>query len=536
MKVKNILFFLTINYSLLTINCFAQVQQEWVARYNSQYNMDDGPKKMTLDKFGNICVTGNIITSSQGSDFATVKYNPSGVQQWVATYNQISNTNEQATGIAADSSGNIFITGSTGYNLGPFDIVTIKYNSSGVQQWAKLYNGTAGNTDDYAGDIATDRAGNIYLCGSTGFWYNPGNGVLIKYNTNGDSIWVRRYSVGGLTAQYYSMAIDRFNNVYATGKFTTSNRYHSLTVKYDSSGVLQWAAQYVSNVNNNDNSLKLALDTSRNAYVTGATYIGSQSSYLTIKYSSSGTQQWVRNYIGPIGVGGHEARSIVTDKFGYAYVTGQSQSGGSTYDVATIKYNSNGDSLWVRRFITSGGIFVSGRIAIAADDSANIYVIATPQTSGITTVKYSTGGVQQWVVSYPGSDVDITIDNLRNVYVTGYNNLGGTGADYVTIKYSQPVGIEPISGELPGEFKLEQNYPNPFNQSTIINYQLPIASNVILRVYDILGREMANLVNEELVPGTYQVNFDAANYPSGVYYYKMQAGDFSETKKMILIK
>ncbi|GAB6283660.1 MAG: hypothetical protein STSR0008_24470 [Ignavibacterium sp.] len=85
-------------------------------------------------------------------------------------------------------------------------------------------------------------------------------------------------------------------------------------------------------------------------------------------------------------------------------------------------------------------------------------------------------------------------------------------------------------------FELLQNYPNPFNTSTLISYQLPVNSLVTLKVYDILGREVAKLVNEEKPVGVYEVEFNATNLPSGVYFYKLQAGSFSETKKLILLK
>ena len=80
------------------------------------------------------------------------------------------------------------------------------------------------------------------------------------------------------------------------------------------------------------------------------------------------------------------------------------------------------------------------------------------------------------------------------------------------------------------------NYPNPFNPKTIINYQLSMFNFISLKVYDILGNEVATLVNERQNAGTYSVEWDASNYPSGVYFYKLQAGEFVETKKMTLIK
>ncbi|MBK7630780.1 MAG: T9SS type A sorting domain-containing protein [Ignavibacteriales bacterium] len=89
---------------------------------------------------------------------------------------------------------------------------------------------------------------------------------------------------------------------------------------------------------------------------------------------------------------------------------------------------------------------------------------------------------------------------------------------------------------LPITFKLYQNHPNPFNPNTTISYQLPIACNVRLKIYDILGNEVATLVNEEKPSGSYNVEFTTNNLSSGIYFYRLQAGNFIETKKMILLK
>lgn len=102
-------------------------------------------------------------------------------------------------------------------------------------------------------------------------------------------------------------------------------------------------------------------------------------------------------------------------------------------------------------------------------------------------------------------------------------------------------GIEDETINLPNEFMLYQNYPNPFNPTTTIRYSIPSEvkcqmSNVILKVYDILGQEITTLVNEEKIPGVYEVKFDATNLSSGMYFYRLQSGNYSEIKKMILLK
>ena len=103
-------------------------------------------------------------------------------------------------------------------------------------------------------------------------------------------------------------------------------------------------------------------------------------------------------------------------------------------------------------------------------------------------------------------------------------------------KYSRTSGITQLNSELSDNFKLYQNYPNPFNPNTKINYSLVKTSDVILKVFDNLGKEVSILVNQRQNPGTYEVDFLAYNLSSGIYYYKMESGDFSDVKKMILLR
>jgi hypothetical protein len=104
-------------------------------------------------------------------------------------------------------------------------------------------------------------------------------------------------------------------------------------------------------------------------------------------------------------------------------------------------------------------------------------------------------------------------------------------------------GMEYESDLFPDKIELKQNYPNPFNPSTVISYQIPASLNpskggtlVTLKVYDILGSEVALLVNEEQPAGKYQVEFDASELSSGIYFYQLTAGEFIQTKKMVLIR
>jgi hypothetical protein len=125
----------------------------------------------------------------------------------------------------------------------------------------------------------------------------------------------------------------------------------------------------------------------------------------------------------------------------------------------------------------------------------------------------------------------------NEVYVGGsFTEAGGVSANYVARWNSGTSRVEQLSPTAPKTFLLEQNYPNPFNPSTTIRYQLPVASEVKLEVYDVLGKKIATLVNERQSAGSYQVVWNASGLSSGTYFYRLQAGTFVETKKMIMVK
>lgn len=108
-----------------------------------------------------------------------------------------------------------------------------------------------------------------------------------------------------------------------------------------------------------------------------------------------------------------------------------------------------------------------------------------------------------------------------------------------TVHFTEPISVEILTSvdeSLPEVFSLSQNYPNPFNPSTSIRFQLPIASEVTLKVYDVLGREVSTLVSGATPAGSHTVRWDASGLASGVYLYRLQAGTFVETKNLLLVK
>ena len=188
----------------------------------------------------------------------------------------------------------------------------------------------------------------------------------------------------------------------------------------------------------------IAVDWSGNIYVTGRS-IGSGTAfdYATIKYSSGGTELWVRRYDGSASIG-DVAKAMAVDSSGNVYVTGISNFG-PNQDFMTIKYDTDGGELWAVNYDGPNNYDDPNDLAI--DSSGNVYV--TGESAGIgtntdyATVRYNTNGTQVWVSRYNGDangfDIPraITVDLLGNVYVTGGSDGSGTNVDYATIKYSQ---------------------------------------------------------------------------------------------------
>ncbi|MCI0449639.1 MAG: SBBP repeat-containing protein [Chlorobi bacterium] len=512
--------------SILILHINSQVQQQWVSFYAWPGSTTGEANSIAVDNSGNVYVTGKSDGISTDYDIATVKYNSSGVQQWASRFNGPQGDGwDEGFAIALDNSGNVYVCGTTSLSDTNYEFCTLKYNSNRAQQWVRTYSGSAGS-DDFAFSLAVDNSGNVYVTGyitqTSGY-----NMCTIKYNADGAILWVSTYAgPQNSGAVAYSLKMDPLGNVYVAGDCqTVSSGSDYCTIKYNNSGVVQWIRFY--NSPGNDNMRALTLDNNGNAIVTGKSFVTVYTDYATVKYNPQGDTQWVRIYNGPES-GADDPSSIAADAEGNIFVTGVSFDINFNSAMCTIKYDSNGVQQWVNRFNGSGNAFA---FSVATGPSGNSYITGG-NVSGCT-IKYSSGGSQQWLIqsdSLSGGK-SIAVDQQNNVYVTG---AGGDG--YCTIKYSQPIGIQTISSEIPKRFSLYQNYPNPFNPVTKIKFDLPVSSeSFLLVVYDILGREIT-LINESLQAGVYEVNFDAFDLPSGVYFYQITAGKYVETKKMVLIK
>jgi hypothetical protein len=232
-------------------------------------------------------------------------------------------------------------------------------------------------------------------------------------------------------------------------------------------------------------------------------------------------------------------------------------------------YNSNMDSVLLDYFVpvtyhfgshslsnirfspSSPAYFTTGRddsctFDYKTNSSGAVVIFARPFSNGALSPDYSAAG-SFFLPTDSGSSSghftiltgDVAVDQMRfQMYDAALTNVLLEFFVPVDFEFKTriPVGMETGGQDMPGSFSLLQNYPNPFNPNTTIEYSLPKQSHVTLRIYDVLGRELETIVNGIETPGNKKVKFDASRFSSGVYYYRLEAGSFVETKKFVLLK
>lgn len=414
--MKKIITFMM--FLAITASCYSQVVTR-VMSYNGPGNQVDKSTAMVSDRGANCYITGySWGSNSTKEDYATQKYNSDGVLQWTARYDGPGHNIDMASAIAIDTNGNVYVTGwsRTSSDYGSEDYCTIKYNSAGQQQWVARYNGALADCYyyDYAKSIVVDNAGNVYVTG-----YSWGNDdveddyLTLKYNSSGTLQWAKRYNgPSGMSDIAYSVAVDPSGNVYVTGGSQTNNKgYDMLTIKYNSAGAQQWTQRYDAPAYLDDIACEIKVDAGGNSYITGSSHGGTTKlDYATIKYNTAGQQQWLQRYTNPATNDTDAATGIDIDIYGHVYVTGYSKgpaAGTSTvnYDYATIKYNGgNGAQLWLNR--VDGGF---------SEKAWDIKVVNKKCTSG--------------------DPYELCYDVF--LFITGECARPSTGSDIMTIAYNE---------------------------------------------------------------------------------------------------
>ncbi|MEK7726787.1 MAG: SBBP repeat-containing protein, partial [candidate division KSB1 bacterium] len=408
------------------------VQRAWLKNFASRkIQSDDDANAVTRDDSGNVYVAGRMRGANGHFDYAIVKYNDAGLEQWAAHYNGPSDGDDQANAIAVDKRGNVYVVGTSAGANGSYEYATIQYNAAGVEQWVARYPGQGGS-NFYVGmnDIAITPAGHIIVTGFRG---------TIKYDKLGQEKWSNH--VAGKR-----LAVDRANNVYVLETGVT---------KYTPFGKILWNTSYTGQ------SQAFVLDDSGSVYITGYhkfntnPRVSDDVDYHTVKYDASGKQKWSMRYDGPCFVDADFPYDIRLDKAGSVYVTG---SGG------TLKYSVNGEQLW---FMNQSGS------ALALDMGGNIYLMRSGREGGVT--KYDHAGQQLWRDDSPTDQfLDLFVDKVGTVYVAGTGPISGGDPDFITIKYNSSGARKWVA---------RYNGPNRFSSATGVAFAADKTGNVYVTGY-----------------------------------------------------
>ncbi len=277
------------SYNIVTIKYDMDGDTLWTYHYNGYDDATAMGKDIALDSQGNVYIAGteDYYWSVTETDYILIKCNSTGDTLWIRKYNSPQNGFDYLLAIAIDDSDNIYVTGDSYKSGGNNDIITIKYNAFGDTLWTRRYAGS-GNGDDKVYAMIIDSSGNVYLAGST---FVAGSGIdclTIKYSPTGELLWAKTYSEysfynDGVT----SIAMDKFRNIYVSGSASTSSsNLVYLTIKYDNDGNQKWTAKYNGpGYNGYDATSSVVADDHGYVYVTGSSAgVNSYSDITTIKY------------------------------------------------------------------------------------------------------------------------------------------------------------------------------------------------------------------------------------------------------------
>ena len=376
----------------------------------------EGASDIALDSSNNIYLSGFTNSSGAGDlDMVLVKYDSSGEQQWNTTWG--GSDMDSGLAITLDSSDYIYLAGFTrSFGAGNMDMVLVKYNSSGKQQWNTTW---GGSIVDIASGVALDSSDNIYLAGRT-INFGAGNMdmVLVKYNNLGEQQWNITWG-GSLSDTGNELVVDSSDNIYLVG-YTTSfgaGGNDMILVKYNSLGQQQWNTTWGGA--NHDLGYAIGLDSLNNIYIMGganSTFFDPSHPIVTdivlVKYNSSGSQQWNTTWGGSDNDSGH---GIAINSVNDIYLAGRTDSfsTGDT-DMVIVKYNSAGEQQWNTTWGGSGGDYVN---EIEIDSSNNIYITGGTNSSGATgddmvLIKYGESPVGNGAGPIPGYDLFLLLGGI----------------------------------------------------------------------------------------------------------------------------
>ncbi len=479
-------------------------------------------------------------------------------------------------------------------SLGFDDVFLTKYNNLGQLLWVRQGGGTGSNI---ANSVAVDSSENIVIAGEftssitfqdTMLTSSGSNDVFVaKYRPDGSLSWVKQ--LGSFKTEIARhIAIDDGCNILLCGMFsgtatfgdtslTSSGAEDIFIAKLDSSGQIIWAER--AGGASQDVGLGLTTDKMNNVIISGyyrstamfgdSVVTGSiEHEVFTAKYSSSGNFIWVETgNSGGVNLG----IDVYVDDQNNILATGYFRESLTVSDttifapagVFLVKYSSDGELIWIshgsgaiRNFGNSIAVNTQGEYYVAGSFEGSIDFSGTTLLSNgqldAFIAKYSTDGTVEWALSFGAEEFDqgfsIVIDQNDEGYVAGYfseniqlgpfslSSPNNSDAFFAKFTDTGIVGSQSTENIVPQQIELFQNFPNPFNPSTKISFNLSAPLSVKLDILNVRGQVVGQLFTDSLNPGKHQIIWNADALQSGVYFYRLRAGDQTKIKKMILLR
>ena len=431
------------NYKdILTVKFNAFGDTLWWRTKNGNASGDDAAESVGVDAAGNVYVAGTVDNDIRKNDIILIKYDSNGSSVWDTTWDSPASLDDFAVELKMAGNGDIFVGGVARPDTfsGSYDYVTLKYNSVGSLLWASQFSraGVLHGKDELKG-LALDANGDAYVTGRSSNGSDD-DFITLKYDgITGSQLWLQPYNSGN-TDRAVDIVVDNAGFVIVTGQSQNGNFNDIRTNKYDNAGLLQWTKLYGSPAGGDDDPITLAVDASNNVIIIAEGDVDPSSSgvnfdFETVKYNSSGTLQWSVRTGNTVNQNDVPA-DLAIDASGNIFVTGKTDNSPSTTfvdnDYMTVKYNASGNLQW-------GPVYHNGTRGTDDDtpssiilDGTNVYVgggaVNLITQKDATVVKYNEpDGTDIWIKDFNGAGdfsenaKAIVIDANNNSYTAGYS-------------------------------------------------------------------------------------------------------------------
>jgi len=476
---------------------------------------------MVLDLNNDVYISGYYHDTGSVKGSLLVKFSASGVFQWLASIDSTHYFNQ----VAVDDSNNVYITGTSYTN---HTIIYLrKYNSSGNLLWQRLY-GTG--LTNFSRSIMVDDSGYIYVSGQTSSSFF----TTLKFDWFGNAKWAAIDTMANGTGNGNSyVVVDRNYNVYYAGRSYDSTLKSTL-IKYDINGVKQWETSFCGDSNSVHSAPSgLRYDDHGFIYMLASKANGNGvDDFEVIKYDTSGSLIW-RAGSGLTSFR-HDPKALAIDKAGNAYVIENLDPGSGNSSYRTIRYDSSGNLKWAR--IYSASIAWNIPKDIELDSSGSIYVTGLSQDTlyrnGIATIKYDSSGNEVWIARFNNTVISddeaksLSIDRAGNILVAGAADLQ-TASTIEVIKYSAFTGLNEPFLEPP---KIVI-FPNPNSGNFTLNINRDLV-NAQFELFDLTGRsilKVKDLIGKSIIVSDHR-------FATGIYYYYLTQNNSASAHGKIAIQ